>query len=179
MVLNSTRKLMRVGIGARSIWSHARRNAVWRSTSAAIGSGVGCHSAAKRAARRSAASLVPPIQIGGCGCCTGFGLTCISENEKYLPANETLPGAQQACHRRKYSLVRDPRSWNGTPSAENSASFQPARTPAISGPPDIWSIVAKLLAVATGLRYGIISTETPTPIWVVCAAINDIATNGS
>jgi len=41
------------------------------------------------------------------------------------------------------------------------------------------SIVAKLLAVVTGLRYGIISTETPTPMRVVCAAINDIATNGS
>src|SRR5208283_3227017 len=53
----------------------------------------------------------------------------------------------------------------------NSASFQPTPTPAISRPPDIRSIVAKLLAVATGLRYGIISTETPTPMRVVCAAI--------
>jgi hypothetical protein len=44
---------------------------------------------------------------------------------------------------------------------------------------DIRSIVAKLLAVATGFRYGIISTETPTPMRIVCAAINDIATNGS
>jgi hypothetical protein len=88
----------------------------------------------------------------------------MSENEKNLPANETLPGAQQACQTRRYSLVRAPRSWNGTPSAANSASFQPAPTPAISRPPDIRSIVAKLLAVATGLRYGIISTETPTPM---------------
>jgi hypothetical protein len=76
-------------------------------------------------------------------------------------------------------LVRAPRSWNGTPSAANSASLQPTPTPAISRPPDIRSIVAKLLAVATGFRYGIISTETPTPMRVVCAAINDIATNGS
>jgi len=43
----------------------------------------------------------------------------------------------------------------------------------------IRSTVAKLLAVATGLRYGIISTETPTPMRLVCATINDIATNGS
>ena len=111
--------------------------------------------------------------------CTGFGLTCISENEKNLPSNETLPGAQQACQRRRYSLVRAPRSWNGTPSAANSASLQPTPTPAISRPPDIRSIVAKLLAVATGFRDGIISTETPTPMRGVCAAINDIATNGS
>src|SRR5947209_15651042 len=85
----------------------------------------------------------------------------MSENEKNLPSNDTLPGAQQACHMPRYSLVRAPRSLNGTPSAANSASFQPTPTPAISRPPDILSIVAKLLAVATGLRYGIISTETP------------------
>jgi len=30
-----------------------------------------------------------------------------------------------------------------------------------------------------GLRYGMISTETPTPMRVVCAAMNDSATNGS
>jgi hypothetical protein len=40
-------------------------------------------------------------------------------------------------------LVRAPRSWNGTPSAANSASLQPTPTPAISRPPDIRSIVAK------------------------------------
>jgi len=39
------------------------------------------------------------------------------------------------------------------------------------------SSVASAFAVATGLRYGMISTETPTPMRVVCAAINDIATN--
>src|SRR5437763_16751578 len=103
----------------------------------------------------------------------------VGERKANLPANETLPGAQQACQRRRYSLVRAPRSWNGTPSAANSASFQPTPTPAISRPPDIRSIVAKLLAVATGLRYGIISTETPIPMRVVWAAINDIAMNGS
>jgi len=29
------------------------------------------------------------------------------------------------------------------------------------------------------LRHGMIITETPTPMRVVCAAMNDIATNGS
>src|SRR5215471_13808734 len=106
IVLNSTRKLIRVGIGSRPAVSHARRKASRRSASWATGNGVGCHTAAKRAARRSAASLAPPIQIGGCGCCTGLGLTCMLENEKNLPAKETLPGAQQACQRRRYSLVR-------------------------------------------------------------------------
>src|SRR5215471_7793403 len=69
------------------------------------------------------------------------------------------------------------RSWNGTPSAANSASFHPTPTPAISRPPDMRSSVASAFAVATGLRYGMISTETPTPMRVVCAAMNDIATN--
>jgi hypothetical protein len=52
-------------------------------------------------------------------------------------------------------------------------------TPAISRPPDILSIVASILAVATGLRYGTINTDTPSPMRVVFAAINDSATNGS
>src|SRR5215471_1038448 len=102
IVLNSTRKLIRVGIGSRPAVSHARRNAARRSTSWATGSGVGCHTAAKRAARRSAASLAPPIQIGGCGCWMGFGFTCMSANETNLPENDTLPGAQHACQRRRY-----------------------------------------------------------------------------
>ena len=38
---------------------------------------------------------------------------------------------------------------------------------------------ASAFAVAIGLRYGMIITETPTPMRVVCAAMNDIATNGS
>src|SRR5271166_6653325 len=117
MVLNSTRKLIRVGIGARPIASQALRNAACRSTSWATGSGVGCHTAANLAARRSAASLVPPIQIEGWGCCTGLGLTNMSVNEKNLPENDTVPGAQHASQRRKYSFVRAPRSWNDTPSA--------------------------------------------------------------
>jgi hypothetical protein len=145
----------------------------------ATGNGVGCHTAANRAARRIAASLAPPIQIGGCGCCSGLGLTCISANETNLPANDTLPGAQHARQRRRYSLVRAPRSWNGTPSAANSASFHPTPMPAISRPPDMRSSVAIAFAVAIGLRYGMISTETPTPMRLVCAAMNDIDTNGS
>jgi hypothetical protein len=117
-----------------------------------FGRGVGCHTAAKRAARRGAASLAPPIQIGGCGCCTGFGFTCMSAKLANLPANETLPGPQHACQRRRYSFVRAPRSWNGTLSAANSASFQPALTPTVSLPPDIRSSVARALAVTMGLR---------------------------
>ena len=103
----------------------------------------------------------------------------MSVKDTNLPANDTLPGAQHACHTRRYSSVRAPRSRNGTPSAANSASFHPAPTPTVSRPPDIRSSVASAFAVATGLRYGMISTETPTPIRLACAAMNDIATNGS
>ena len=46
MVLNSTRKLMRVGIGSRPACSHALRNAAFRSTRSATDNGVGCHTAA-------------------------------------------------------------------------------------------------------------------------------------
>jgi len=56
-----------------------------------------------------------------------------------LPSNDTLPGAQHACQRRRYSLLRAPRSWNGTPSALNSASFHPTPMPVISRPPDMRS----------------------------------------
>src|ERR1700759_454217 len=43
----------------------------------------------------------------------------VREREKILPANDTLPGAQHIGHSRRYSLVRAPRSRNGTPSAAN------------------------------------------------------------
>jgi len=49
-----------------------------------------------------------------------------------------------------FSSLRLPRSDLWTPTASYSASFQPTPTPAISRPPDIRSIVAKLFAVATG-----------------------------
>jgi hypothetical protein len=92
-LLNSTRKRIRVGIGSRMIASHANRSAARRSTNWVTGIGVGCHTAANCAARRSAASLAPLIQIGGCGCWSGLGLTCISAKETNLPSNDTLPGA--------------------------------------------------------------------------------------
>ena len=41
------------------------------------------------------------------------------------------------------------------------------------------SSVAIAFAVAIGLRYGMISTETPTPMRLVWAAMKDIDTNGS
>ena len=63
--LSSTLKLMRVGSGVRPIATPASRSLVWASIIWAIGNGVGCHTAANPAARRSAALLVPPIQIGG------------------------------------------------------------------------------------------------------------------
>ena len=34
-------------------------------------------------------------------------------------------------------------------------------------PLDIWSSVATILAVTTGLRYGMISTDVPSPIFDV------------
>src|ERR1700722_9471485 len=119
-----------------------------------MGIGVGCHTAANRAARRSAASLVPPIQIGGGR--TGLGLTCMSVNETNRPANDTFPGVQQACQRRRYSLGREPRPWNGSPGGADSAPFHPTPIPAMTRPPDIRSSVASAFAVVIGFRYGMI-----------------------
>ena len=97
---------------------------------------------------------------------------------KNLPANDTVPGARHACQNRRYSVVRAPRSWKGTPRALNSASFHPAPTPAISRPPDIRSSVAKLFAVTIGLRYGMISTDMPKRMRLVFAATSKSATSG-
>ena len=92
IALNSTRKLIRVAGGScRPIRSQAARSDARRSIRSASGVGVGCQTAANRAARRSAASLKPPIQTGGCGCCSGLGLTYMSENAKNLPVHETAP----------------------------------------------------------------------------------------
>ena len=68
-----------------------------------------------RAARRAAARLLPPTQIGGPGC-AGGGATITSSNVKCLPAYEKRSPPQASFRISMVSSVRAPRSPLGTPS---------------------------------------------------------------
>ena len=61
----------------------------------------------------------------------------------------------------RFSWKIRPRSACGTPTASNSFWYQPAATPSVSRPRDIWSIDAVTLARTVGLRSG--RTSTPVP----------------
>ena len=52
----------------------------------------------RRAARRTAASELAPIQIVGRGCCTGFGYTAMSSKSKNSPWNENVSSVHAALH---------------------------------------------------------------------------------
>ena len=54
-----------------------------------------------------------------------------------------------------------PRSLKEMPTASNSRAYQPDAAPSSRRPPEIWSRLARTLAVTTGLRSG--STITPVP----------------
>ena len=138
MLLIFTRKLMRTrGGSSLPISADTSLRYCQLLTRVGNGVGVGCHTWANRAARRSDAWLDPPTQIGGCGCCIGLGLVCRPSKEKNRPWNDTGSGSQHAFHSRRYSLVRAPRSRCGTSSAAYSISFQPEPTPTMARPLDI------------------------------------------
>ena len=96
-----------------------------------------------------------------------------------LPSNDTLPGAQHACQRRRYSLLRAPRSWNGTPSALNSASFHP--DPDAGNQPPAGHAVECRHRFRGRDRIAVRHDQhrDADPTRLVWAAMNDIDTNGS
>ena len=60
---------------------------------------------------------------------------------------------------RRYSSLTAPRrSKSGAPRAWNSSRSQPTPTPTVTRPRESTSMVASILAVTTGLRYGRIIT---------------------
>ena len=97
-------------------------------------SGVACgiQPSPTRATRRSAGLPEPPIQIGGCGCCTGRGRCPTSAYFHRAPSCAAHSSASAPTIASIASSVIAPRSANGTPSASNSPSTWPAPTPTIS-----------------------------------------------
>ena len=79
--------------------------------------------------------LLPPIQMGGCGCCTGRGDACMSANMKYRPSKLTFSCVHSALINRKHSSLNAPRSAKGAPKAANSGSIQPTAAPKSCGRP--------------------------------------------
>src|SRR5262245_17849846 len=123
---------------------------------------MGCQPSPIVAARRSAAPVCPPIQIGMPPRCTGLGSTWMSRTEQYLPSNVTGSVVHADRISRMYSSVTGPRSSNGgAPSASNSSRSQPTPAPRMTRPFESTSVVASILAARRGLRYGITRTLIP------------------
>jgi hypothetical protein len=72
-----------------------------------------------------------------------------------------------------------PRRPNGTPRAAYSRFDHPTPTPRMNRPPLIWSMLAAMRAVSTGLRYGRTVTVVPSSIRSVIPASHAKVVNGS
>ena len=130
--------------------------------------------APRRAARRAAAGVDPPIHSGGCGCCTGFGPTATSLNWKCRPTWLTRGDVHAAISNSMISSVRVPRSDFGTPITANSSSRYPGARPRSSRPPDTASITAASSASRSGWYSGVSSTDVPIRIRVLAATAPSI-----
>src|SRR5215510_6077139 len=80
---------------------------------------------ANRAARLSCALPSPPIQIGGCGFCTGLGANAMLSKDTYLPSKLGDSLVQSSTIADRYSSAIRPRSRKGTRRILNSSSIQP------------------------------------------------------
>ena len=114
---------------------------------------------AKRAARCSAASESPPIQIGRCGFWTGFGSNATFSNDTYLPSKTGESLVHSSMIAARYSSLMRPRSWNGTPRISNSFSSHPTPKVASMRPLLSQSRVASAFAVTIGCCSGRIAIE--------------------
>jgi hypothetical protein len=140
-----------------------------RSSSGVMNEGI--QPSPSRAVRRMAASLLPPIQMGG-GVCQGLGKTEIRSSLKKWPCQVTSSCVHKSRSTWMASSVRRPRSTNGTPEASNSrGSSTPTPTAGKRRPCDSQSIVAISLAATTGVRYGRTTTLGPNLSRVVRAAM--------
>src|SRR2546425_23919 len=109
----------------------------------------------RRPARRSAAGLSPPTQMGGCGRCTGLGANRTCAKRQYVPSNVGVSCVHSSRKARIYSLLTAPRSSNGGAAmATNSSRIHPTPHPTMTRPWESTSIVASIFAVSTGGRCG-------------------------
>jgi hypothetical protein len=116
----------------------------------------GCQAASNLMARRIAAALLPPTQMGTGDC---------------------APHASRNVAR--YSSVSRPRLANCTPSASNSCRAPPIPTPSTSRPPlSSWRLRA-MRATSSGCRYGSTITVVPSRTRVVMPASQDSMVKGS
>src|SRR5437867_11037863 len=70
---------------------------------------MGYQALARRPARRRAAGLSPPVQMGGCGFCTGFGANATLAKRQYLLSYTGLSLVHNFLKERMYSLLTDTR----------------------------------------------------------------------
>ena len=132
---------------------------------------MGNQTSAWRAARLSAGPLSPPVQIGGCGRCTGFGSKTMPSKAANSPAMAGFSSVQSVLNASRYSPVTRPRaSKSGAPMASNSSRSQPAPMPRSMRPPESTSMVATALAVNTAGRCGTTMTAERMRAFFVTAA---------
>src|SRR4029077_7642846 len=116
---------------------------------------------------------------GGCGFCAGLGQAIIGPNLTYSPEYSGLllvQIARMASMRSRITLLRflTPVPWLAI-----SSAFQPAPTPKMNRPFEIWSTEATDLAVWIGSRCGTRQTTVAIFRGVVTAATAPSTTNGS
>ena len=98
---------------------------------------------------------LPPIQIGGCGRCTGRGRSCASCNDTTWPSYDTTSPVNSRCTISSASSSRSKRvavDGNGMPSSWCSLSNHAAPSESSSRPCDAWSIVSACAANTDGCR---------------------------
>ncbi len=124
-----------------------------------------CQTSAYRATSGSVRrGPLPPIQIGGCGCCTGSGRSWASCNETTRPSYDTTSPVNSRVTISSASSSRSNRSGvdgNGMPSSTCSLSNQAAPSESSSRPCDAWSIVSAWAANTEGCRYVTPATSSP------------------
>src|SRR4029079_8204585 len=101
-------------------------------------------------ARRAPCGRPPPTSTGGCGFCTGFGHVIIGPNLTYSPEYsgfDLVQIARMASMRSRMTLLRFLKS---VPWLAISSAFQPAPTPKMNRPFEIWSTDATDFAVWIG-----------------------------
>jgi len=80
--------------------------------------GSGVPAIPNSATRRRAPRLLPPIQMGGCGCCNGRGDACMSANVSTVLQKLTFSCVHSVLINRRHSSLNAPRSAKGTRKAQ-------------------------------------------------------------
>ena len=151
-----------------------------RSWPATAGAGNGHQPSPRSATRWRARPLLPPIQIGGCGCAdrTRVGGDAAGAEvpalERDVVARPDRAGSRRWPRRRGRCARRGRRRGRRTRS-----SGSPRPTARVKRPPESRSRVAPALATTNGFRYGSTTMLGISRIVVVPAAAQPIATNGS